>query len=283
MRTEKDFTIKRIFIFASILFLFFFSCAENPSKNESGIKELSLRERVSGVIAVPGEVDWYHYRAVEANNVLQVNCSSNTNRPDIELLVTVYQEDGEGNKVRLYADHAPEDSPLPADIKMNIYIDTPKDIYISVRDLMDDESSVYPYYLSIDFANDSEGNENFAQAITLICDNPESCHTDCIDFVGDVDCYRFEAPEDGVYDISVDFSPFPGGTDVELSIDLYNPQGILLETEEKAQMVKGKLEAGEDFSELAEEFSVHEGSKEQAGDLGWFVPGDGGADIDGIR
>ena len=222
--------MKRFCIFAALFFLFFLSCAENPPQNENGVTELSLRQRVSGAISAPGEVDWYHYRAVEANNLLQVNCSSNTSRSDVELLVTVYQENPEGRRVRLYADHAPEDSQLPADIKMNIYIDTPKDIYISVRDLMDDESSDYPYYLSIDFANGSEGNENFAQAIPLICDDPESCHTDFIDSIGDVDCYRFDAPEDGIYAISVDFSPFPGGSDVALSIDLYDLNGILRET-----------------------------------------------------
>ncbi|MGA1791230.1 MAG: hypothetical protein ACMUIM_07075, partial [bacterium] len=241
--------MKRFCIFAALFFLFFLSCAENPLQNENGVTELALRQRVSGAISAPGEVDWYHYRAVEANNLLLVNCSSNTSRSDVELLVTVYQENPEGRRVRLYADHAPEDSQLPADIKMNIYIDVPKDIYISVRDLMDDESSDYPYYLSIDFANGSEGNENFAQAIPLICDHPESCHTDFIDNIGDVDCYRFEAPEDGVYAISVDFSPFPGGSDVALSIDLYDLNGILRETLSRPQQENYQLlpylEAGE--------------------------------------
>jgi len=47
---------------------------------------------------------------------------------------------------------------------------------------------------------------------------------------------------------------------------------ILLGSAEEAHMVKDRLEAGEDFAELAGEFSQH-GSKESGGDLGWLTPG----------
>lgn len=52
-----------------------------------------------------------------------------------------------------------------------------------------------------------------------------------------------------------------------------NVLGILLGSEEEAQRVKGRLDAGEDFGELAKESSQHEWSKEAGGDLGWLKRG----------
>jgi len=49
-------------------------------------------------------------------------------------------------------------------------------------------------------------------------------------------------------------------------------QAILLGSEEEAQSVTARLEAGEDFAELATELSQHDASKESGGDLGWLVP-----------
>jgi peptidyl-prolyl cis-trans isomerase C len=48
---------------------------------------------------------------------------------------------------------------------------------------------------------------------------------------------------------------------------------ILLETEEEAQTVLARLEAGEDFTSLAEELSTDESTREDGGDLGWFPRG----------
>jgi hypothetical protein len=115
------------------------------------VTELSLNRSVQGTIAATGEVDWYHFRVVEANNILKVSCTGNHMRPEIDVLVTVYEEDADGNRIRLYAEHAMEDSELPTDITIYVYIDRPKDIYIAVRDLMDDEASSQPYNLTIDF------------------------------------------------------------------------------------------------------------------------------------
>ncbi len=50
-------------------------------------------------------------------------------------------------------------------------------------------------------------------------------------------------------------------------------QAILLGSEEEAQSVKDRLEAGEDFAALAEELSQHYYSKENGGDFGWLPPG----------
>ena len=57
-------------------------------------------------------------------------------------------------------------------------------------------------------------------------------------------------------------------------------KGILLSSKEQAEEVRAKLEAGELFSELAEEFSQHDASKEEGGDLGWPHPGDMSAAVD---
>ncbi len=221
---------KLYFLFPGLLLLFV-SCSASDSSNsdETGMTELTLGQSVSGAISTEGEVDWYHYRANEANSILQVKCSSNTYRPDVDLLVTVYEEDNDGNKVRLYADQALEESELPADIKMYLYLDAPKDLYFAVRDLMDDDASDSPYYLRIDFeSKEEEGNDDFAQAVPIVVDDAGTCQTDSIGHIGDVDCFKFDAPADGVYEIKVDFMPYQGGTQVRLCVDLYDSDGILV-------------------------------------------------------
>ena len=50
-------------------------------------------------------------------------------------------------------------------------------------------------------------------------------------------------------------------------------KAIFLESESQAQMVKERLEAGEEFSSLVEEFSLDPTTKEDDGDLGWHPRG----------
>ncbi|MRR35624.1 hypothetical protein EG829_13285, partial [bacterium] len=98
------------------------SCSKTSGDGPEGaVQYLGLRERVSGTISSEGEVDWYCFHAVETNNVLQVSCMGNTMRPDVDLLVTLYQLDSSGNKVPIYGDHAPEGSVNPADLTLNAY------------------------------------------------------------------------------------------------------------------------------------------------------------------
>lgn len=49
---------------------------------------------------------------------------------------------------------------------------------------------------------------------------------------------------------------------------------ILVSTEELANEIKAKLAAGEDFAELAKQYSTDENSKESGGELGYFKKGD---------
>jgi parvulin-like peptidyl-prolyl isomerase len=46
-------------------------------------------------------------------------------------------------------------------------------------------------------------------------------------------------------------------------------RGILLGSRHDAEVIRARIEAGEDFGTLAEEYSQHLASKEQGGDLGW--------------
>ncbi len=57
-------------------------------------------------------------------------------------------------------------------------------------------------------------------------------------------------------------------------------QAILLGSQEEAEAIRAKLEAGEDFTALAKELSQHEPSKENSGQLGWLTPGIMGSDLD---
>jgi peptidyl-prolyl cis-trans isomerase C len=55
--------------------------------------------------------------------------------------------------------------------------------------------------------------------------------------------------------------------------DEFNAAHILVATEEEADELLSRIEAGEDFAALAEEHSTDPGSAASGGSLGWFGPG----------
>ena len=62
--------------------------------------------------------------------------------------------------------------------------------------------------------------------------------------------------------------------DEDASGELFHVQVILLGSEEEAQEIRARLEEGEDFATLAEEYSQHDASREDGGDLDWLGPDD---------
>lgn len=213
--------------------------SQSPGK-DSDVTELSLNQPASGSIAKVGQVNWYRYRAVETNNILQIKCTGPV-RPDEELLVTVYEKSPGGTKKRLYADHAPENSQPAAHVRMNIPIDHPKDLYIAVRDLLDDEVSSGNYSLTMQYVGAPDDNRNFTSAASLAVDDAASKLTDAIGHIGDVDCYTFDIGKDGVYGINVAFEPLSGGTGVELLVKLYDGNGVLVDTLENGQGGRSRI------------------------------------------
>lgn len=219
----------RIYLLLFVAMTFMVSCSEPVKDEQSSNSELELNRKVSGTISPKGDVDWYNYSVVEANRIIQVKVSSNTLRPDVDLLVTVYKKDDQGNKVRLHAVHAQEESLEPADLTLNIFIDEPQDLYISVRDLMDDDSSDNKYYLSIMFEGEAEGNDSFSEATEVVVNDETGCKVDSIGYIGDVDVFKFTAATDGIYHIKTEFSP-SDDTDVELTFNLYDSDGALIDS-----------------------------------------------------
>lgn len=226
------------------------------SSNEVQYMELSLVRESSDAIETVGEVDWYHFRAAETNNVLQLRCNGETSNPQVEFLVTVYEKDADGDLVRLWADHAPEDAALPADLVLNIPIAEPKDLYIAVRDLLDDEAAPQTRYrLQLAYTNPTTDNATFAQATDLhSVGGAGICHTDAIETVADVDCIRFSVPADGVYSVEAAFKDADISTPVRLEMKLYEADGTsiypaagetILDTSYRVY-----LEAGEHFVAL---------------------------------
>lgn len=199
----------------------------DDSSDRSQYRELSLDRESSDAITTVGEVDWYHFRAVETNNVLQVRLSGETDTPQVEFLVTVYEKNANGDLVRLWADHAPEDAALPANLVLNIPIPEPKDLYIAVRDLLDDEAAPQTRYrLQLAYTNPTTDNATFGQATDLGSVESEGiCHTDAIETVADVDCFSFSVAADGVYSVAATFNDADISTPVRLEMKLYEADG----------------------------------------------------------
>jgi len=218
---------KSILLLLIIISLTAFGCDSGGS--DSGNNQLQLNAQTYGAIESVGEVDWYRFSAVEANNILQLRCSGETMTPDVEFLVTVYEKDENGDLFRLWADHAPEGASQPADLTLNIPINEPRELHIAVRDLMDDEAAPDTRYrLQLAYTRETTDNSTFGQATELGTLNEEETLTqsDSIGHVGDVDCFHFNVPGNGgVYAVEAAFIQPSLSTPVKLQMRVYDQAG----------------------------------------------------------
>lgn len=191
---------------------------------DSAPVELQMGETQTNFIAAQGEVDTYHVRATERGRFLHIFCEERVSGSGVDLLVTVFEEVN-GQRVRLFGKHKPDGGTKGADLELWIYIDEPKDLYITVRDLMDDDaSSDVPYYLRVNFEDSAEGNHDFSNAETLVIGaaNPTN---DAIDEIGQSDCFTFSPDANGVYSVNVNHLKPATGSPVQLALCLYDGNG----------------------------------------------------------
>jgi len=188
------------------------------------VRELQAGETQVEFIATEGEVDTYHMRATETNRFLRINCKENDSGSGVDLLVTVFEESN-GERHRIFGKHKTKDAVTRADFDLWIFIDHPKDLYITVRDLMDDDSSTrIAYHLTASFQDSAEGNHDFsnAQPLTVGAATPIR---DAIDQIGEVDCFTFTPGSDGVFSMNVDHLKPVAGSPVQLAVSLYDYNG----------------------------------------------------------
>ncbi|MBU1169321.1 MAG: hypothetical protein KKD44_07130 [Proteobacteria bacterium] len=235
-----------------IMALFVVGCSSDSSDNGPSIIELTVEDsdvisskRVQGEITTVGEVDRYFVNLAETGRNVQIKCTNETLRPDVELLVNVFEENAQGDMVMVAGDHA-RDTDLTANIKVNVYVDAPKKLYINVRDLMDDNSSYNnPYFISASYEAAPDGNGSFETAVSLTMDGTEA--RDVIGSEDDADCFSIQAAHDGVYDVYVDFDR-QVGSGVKLQIQIFNEDGELIEARNQGTATKSHmihfLEAG---------------------------------------
>jgi len=213
-----------------MLFVYFFTACQSSDENSSSPPEqamptLTENQQISGTIESKGNVDWYQYRTRRANSLLHIQCTNNTQRPDTELLVTAYKKNTDGTYERLYADHAPENSVLPTNIQMYLLVQDPQDIYLSVRDYMDDDTSNFPYYLKVSESELNTTNANIESAIPVTVDDPDDCAKAVIESIGQYDHFRFSVMYQGIYEILISPQTFQNTTSVVFSIEIFNSQG----------------------------------------------------------
>ncbi len=197
---------------------------DEQSSDEPAVRELQVGATQDNFIATEGEVDTYHLRATETNRFLLVNCKENDSGSGVDLLVTVFEEVN-GERHRIFGKHKTNNAVTRADFDLWIYIDRPKDLYITVRDLMDDDfSTSIAYHLTVSFQDSAEGNHDFsnAQVLTLGAGNAVR---DAIDDIGEVDCFTFTTASDGVYGLNVDHLKPAAGSPVQLAVSLYDHNG----------------------------------------------------------
>lgn len=231
--------MKKIVLLVAILLIGVVACTnEQNSGGGSNYTELEVAttsvspKRITGTIATDGEVDLYRVQLTDYNRNIQIKCTQKLeddddlsgNQQELTLLVQIYAEDANGDLRMVAGDHANEGSGLPADIKIPVFIDQPKYLYIHVRDLMDDDSSNRPYYISAMYEAPEDGNDSLGATDTITLTINGDGVTDEIGSVGDVDFFKFTVATAGVYDISVNYTESLSAG-LELAMDLIELDG----------------------------------------------------------
>jgi hypothetical protein len=186
--------------------------------------ELQEGQTHSAYISTQGEVDIYRLRANDVGRYLLIHADETQSGSNVDLLVTVF-EDVNGQRSRIFGTHKPNGATLSADLDLWVYIDTPKDLIVEVRDFMDnDANDEIPYRLTYTFQDSAGGNHDFsnAQSITIGAGTPLR---DVIEETGEVDCFTFSPSSNGVYVLNVDHQKAGGDSTVELAVTLYDQNG----------------------------------------------------------
>ncbi len=201
---------------------------DESTDDETTVPTLTIGESQTQFISTEGEVDTYQLRANEANRFLHLHCEEQTSGSGVDLLVTIFEETDDGQLRRLFGKHKPDGASLGADLDLWVYIDVPKDLTITVRDLMDDDaSSDIPYHLLATFEDAADGNHDFFNALPLTVDG--AAVSDAIEQVGEVDCFTFDVTDSGVFAVDVDHHQPVDGSPVQLALSLYDNDGNLIE------------------------------------------------------
>jgi hypothetical protein len=224
--------MKKLFLLGIILFASgLLACGGGSSDSSdngdsSGMRELQLDETVTETIAEVGEVDWYHFNAVEANRTLTVSCDGTQGHAIVDFTLTVYEQNAAGEMVPIFGQSWPENSAQAADIDIKVHIDQPRQLYFAVRDFKDDRASDgIPYRIRVGYGTPSIDNETFAQAVGLTV-GANQCQGDTIAQVDEVNCYRFQAAQEGVYHLAAQYAN--ADVPVNLGLALYDADGQLI-------------------------------------------------------
>lgn len=183
---------------------------------------------VNGTTEGTPDVDLYHINVDQTQPYLRVYCDESS-ATAVDLLVVAY--DGRpqpGGSNRIFGVQKDEDNSQAAEIDFLIPIaETSGNIYITVRDLMDDDkhnTQTQAYRLTVSYATTFGGPDNVQNITELILDTTTTGNIADCNFVNGL---SFSPVEDGVYKFYID----PPSTDspVQLVSRLYDATGSRLQ------------------------------------------------------
>jgi hypothetical protein len=195
--------------------------SEHRDEAEALTKSLMQNEIAYGSVSALGKVNWYEYSLTGDQRVLTIDVESETRRADVELLVTLFRKQADGTFERLYADHAAESSTRGANVQINYPFESAETVYVSVRDLLDDEASDREYRIKISEGQQDLSDNSFESATPMQVD--QSCESGRIDAVGDVDFFQFDLNQSQVIQLQTHAS-LAADSPVRFDVQLFDAQ-----------------------------------------------------------